>query len=153
MSEVPDSVSVSALRKLAEQKGNRLDFSNPVISEDIGDLAFLVNAFIAQKLEGVYMHQEVLFVNFAITRLRKSVDNQLKQAKAQDPVVPRKVEMMSKISAQLLICEGVLDGLLSSVMKQIGSRSTLPSYRLAKSLDPSVRPHEIEDWVKNLGNI
>jgi hypothetical protein len=153
MSEIPDSISFSMLRELSKQAESqgKLDFSSPSISPDIGDLAFLVKMFVREKVNQVTSYQQVFLADVVVTDLRAGYEEQLKQRCAQSPS-PREIEMLAKIVSHLRICEGILDGLVSVCVKNLSSNGTLPSYRLVKSLDPTVRPHEIEEWIRGMEN-
>jgi hypothetical protein len=150
--QIPDSISFTDLRKLQAEKGKVLDFSNPKVSQDIGDLAFLFMIFVKEKLGGTYTHQQAFLLNLLVTELRRQYER-----KAEDLIrqgaAPDAIKVHSKIAATLLVLEGMADSLVSFFMKQMDSQSTLPSYRLVRSLDPSVRPHEIEDWIKEIGRL
>lgn len=149
MTDIPDSISFSTLRDLHSDKSKGLDFSEPRLSEDIGDLAFLIMRFIGAKVDGVFTHQQIFLADILVTSLRNSYSEKLGKA-VTARTDPKEIASLMKVRTMLSIVEDILDELVRDCMKSIGSDSTMPSYRLVKSLDPSVRPHEIEDWLKGL---
>ena len=152
MDKIPDSISFSELRKIQAEKSKELDFSDPRISQDIGDLAFLFMVFIKQKLDGCYTHQQVFLLDVIVTELRRSYEKQL-DSLIEQGASRQTIKTHAKIGSTLLLLEGMIDSLVEFFMKQAGSKSTIPSYRLVKSLDSSVKPHEIEQWISDLGRL
>lgn len=149
MSDIPDSISFSTLRELRGEKINTLDFSEPVLSDNISDLAFLVTQFITAKTDGVFSHQQVFLADVVVTNLARLYKGKLDKA-CESGADPKQIAALAEFAATLQLVETALDDLVSICMKSIGNSSTLPSYRLVKCLDPSVRPHEIEEWIKGL---
>jgi hypothetical protein len=150
MAEIPDSISFSELRKLKTEKSDHLDFSDPRLSDGLGDLAFLVTAFISQKCEKTFSHQQIFLLDVLVTNLRVGFQKQADKH-MEDGSDLKMIAAASIATTKLLVIEKILDELVEDLMKSMKSRTTLPSYRLAKSLDPAVKPHEIEEWIKSVG--
>jgi hypothetical protein len=150
--QVPDSISFSMLRKLHTEKSDKIDFSNPQLSHDIGDLAFLIGLFVREKASPVEAHQLVFLADTIVTALRQGFQERAEKAvKEEGPV--EAVALYSKFAANFSIAEAILDAAMARLMKDGGFKNTLPSYKLVKSLAPEIRPHEVEDWIKGLGDI
>lgn len=148
--KVPDSISFASLRRIHQEKSNNVDFSAPMISKDIGDLAFLVDLFVGKKLDGQVMsHHQIFLADILVTHLQRGYAEQVKLA-ASEGADKRILEKLIKFTTFLSVAEGILDGLVRTCMDQIGSKSSKPSYRLVKSLDPSVKPHEIDEWIESV---
>lgn len=150
--EIPDSISFGMLKQIHKEKSEKLDFSNPNLSPDIGDLAFLFLVFIKAKLGETYTHQHIFLMDVLVTRLRDEYEQQFDKLLESD-VPKRGIKTHAKILSYLSQIENILDGLVSLMIKQGGFKGTMPSYQLVRSLDPSVRPHEIEEWIKGLGDL
>jgi len=146
--KIPDSISFTELKKLHADKSTEIDFSSPKLSSDIGDLAFLFTIFTEEKLSGTYTHQQAFLADIVVTRLREVHEKKLSELIDAD--APKdEIRFAARMASSLSIVEGVLDSILHAYFKQLGSTSTLPSYKLINSLDPSVRPHEIEQWIRD----
>lgn len=152
--QVPDSISFSNLSKLKSEKSGKIDFSNPRPSDSLGDLAFLVDLYLAKHVDQAQSHQRVFLVDLLITRLRvdyeKYVDYLTEQGAAQDVI-----KFHHSILATLGIGEILLDGLVAKLVKKLPSTMVAPkpSTQLIRSLDPSVRPHEVDEWLSNLSSL
>jgi hypothetical protein len=149
--QVPDSASFAMLRKLHAEKADRIDFSNPQLSHDIGDLAFLVGLFVREKAQPE-AHQVVFLADMLVTALRQGFQARADKAlKEGGPV--EAIALYTKLSTNFRIAEAILDGVMSKLMQEGGFKGTNPSYKLVKSMAPDVRPHEVDDWIKGLGDI
>jgi hypothetical protein len=145
--EIPDSISFSLLRQLHTEKADRFDFSSPSVSPAMGDLSFLISMFLKTKVNQSYSHQVVFLLDVLVTELRVECDKMVtemidKQAPAED------IKLQGKILGSLSIMESMLDGMVSLYGRKLGQTSGKPSYQLIKSLDPSVLPHQLDDWLK-----
>lgn len=149
--QVPDGISFSMLRKLHEEKSNKIDFSNPQLSHDIGDLAFLVGLFVREKAQPE-AHQVVFLADMLVTALRQGF--QVRADKVLENGGPvEAIALYTKFATNFAIAEAILDGVMNKLMRDGGFKGTNPSYKLIKSMAPEVRPHEVDDWIKGLGSI
>lgn len=147
--KIPDAISFASLRKIHQEKADRIDFSAPMLSREIGDLSFLFDVFIGEKLDGQVMsHQQIFLADMLVTGLRRGYVESAKQAASDKNFAL--MEKLTKMTAFLSIAEGILDSLVRICMEQIGSSDTKPSYRLIKSLDPTVKPHEVDEWLASI---
>lgn len=150
--QIPDSISFGMLRQLHSDKSPQIDFSDPRISHEIGDLAFLVTTFVKQKAPSVGAHQVVFLADLLVTGLRQGFQRQVDElVKDGGPI--ESVALNAKFAAHLSIAEAILDGMMSKLMKEGGFKDTAPSFQLVKSLNPAIRPHEMQDWIKSLGSL
>lgn len=150
---VPDSISFGVLRKLHQEKATRVQLDNPVLSHEIGDLAFYFKVLCQQKFSSsLFSHHCIFLLDVIATDLRRDYEerlNELFENSAPKDVIKTHTKMLTHLS----LIEAMLDGMVSLIMKQMGTTSTLPSIQLVRSMDPTVRPHEVEEWVKSLGSL
>lgn len=129
------------------EKTSQIDFSDPSISSNIGDLAFLIRLFISHKASAVNTQQIIFLADVLVTSLREAFSDVFNEAIQQN--IEEKIKISSYFFYNARLMEGILDSMVEKCLENEGTRSTLPSYRLIKSLDPTVKPHEIKDWVRN----
>jgi hypothetical protein len=149
MDQIPDFISFGDLQKLRNAKTDRLDFSNPIFSPEIGDLAFYITSLLALKLPKTNISQQILLVSVLLRNLRVTCKEQINDRIRED-VSPTELKVLMQMFAAFDVAEDIVNREVSRVMEGGRVGSPMPSYRLVKSLDPTVKPHEIEDWIKGL---
>lgn len=152
-SEIPDEISFAMLRKLHADKSKSLDFSNPQLSPEIGDLSFLIGLFLTQKASGAYAHQYIFLIDTLITMLRREAERNLEELLKREDSDEKTSTIVENttILSTLRATEIIYDNLVKSAIDKMGAKNSAPSYKLVKSLDPSVKPHQINEWIESLG--
>jgi hypothetical protein len=149
--QVPDAVPFEFLQALSREKSNKLDFSAPTLrSRAIGDLAFLVNAFIEQVSQDneVMSSQYIFLVDVLVTSLRRSLSRHMAQLK-ENGAPTEELMTCARFYTMADMTEDVFDQMVRECMKKAGGdNDTKPSYQLIRSLGVDIKPHEVEEWMK-----
>ena len=161
-STVPDTVSTALLRALSASPDTKkdggpkatkreFDFNNPVISDNIGDLAFAVTAYVKHILETnrnkVNAEQLIFMTDNIVTNARCMVEQSVKEASKRE-IVKSQLLDLSTLGTRLLVAEQTLDHGIQSIMESKSQyRDTKPSYRLLRSFGIEIQANEVSAWL------
>jgi hypothetical protein len=145
--DIPESISFSVLRQLHTEKATRFDFSQPSLGPAMGDLAFLISLYMKQKLTHTQSHQHIFLLDILATELRVHCDKMLTEM-IEKGAPAQEIKTQAKVQANLSLIEAMLDGMVALFARKTG-QGTKPSHQLIKSIDPSVLPHQVDDWLRD----
>lgn len=148
--DLPDSIDLAQLQKLHAEKAQGFNFEKPQISDkNIGDLCFLIQAFISEAVGATCVHHQVFLCDILVTRLRESVEAELERLSRDPAPNVKTIRQFEAMRGRLKISEEMLDCLVELVMRKGGMRDTRPSYQLLRSVGVDIQPHEVDDWLRN----